>query len=71
MIDDATLRAALAHPLEGVALPRLGAFYEGKVAKWWIPDDVIFVDDLPHTATGKLSKLQLRERLRDYRLPGA
>jgi hypothetical protein len=32
------------------------------VAKWWIPDDVIFVDDLPHTATGKLSKLQLRER---------
>jgi fatty-acyl-CoA synthase len=43
------------------------AFYEGKVAKWWIPDDVIFVDDLPHTATGKLSKLQLRERLRDYR----
>ena len=37
-------------------------FYEGKVAKWWIPDDVIFVDELPHTATGKLLKTTLRER---------
>jgi fatty-acyl-CoA synthase len=46
------------------------ALYEGKVAKWSIPDDVVFVDELPHTATGKLSKLMLRERLRDYRLPG-
>ena len=54
-----------------VSREELIAFYEGKVAKWWIPDDVIFVDDLPHTATGKLSKLQLRERLRDYRFPGA
>ncbi|HET8881934.1 MAG TPA: 3-(methylthio)propionyl-CoA ligase [Solimonas sp.] len=45
------------------------ALYEGKVAKWSIPDDVVFVDELPHTATGKLSKLMLRERLRDYRLP--
>ncbi|MBL8478751.1 MAG: fatty-acid--CoA ligase [Sterolibacteriaceae bacterium] len=54
-----------------VSREELIAFYEGKVAKWWIPDDVIFVDDLPHTATGKLSKLQLRERLRDYRFQGA
>ncbi len=45
-------------------------FYEGKVAKWWLPDDVVFVDELPHTATGKLSKLTLRERFKDYRLPG-
>jgi fatty-acyl-CoA synthase len=52
-----------------VTREELLAFYEGKVAKWWIPDDVIFVDDLPHTATGKLSKLQLRERLRDYQFP--
>ena len=54
-----------------VTRDELIAFYEGKVAKWWIPDDVIFDDDLPHTATGKLSKLQLRDRLRDYRFPGA
>ena len=44
-------------------------FYEGKVAKWWIPDDVAFVDKLPLTATGKLSKLQLRQQFSDYRLP--
>jgi fatty-acyl-CoA synthase len=40
-----------------------------RVVKWWLPDDVVFVDALPHTATGKLSKLQLRERFKDYRLP--
>jgi len=46
-------------------------FYEGKIAKWWMPDDVVFVEELPHTATGKLSKLTLRDRFKDYRLPGA
>jgi fatty-acyl-CoA synthase len=45
------------------------AFYAGKIARWWLPDDVVFVDELPHTATGKLSKRTLRERFRDYRLP--
>ncbi len=44
-------------------------FYEGKVAKWWIPDDVVFVNELPHTATGKLLKTKLREMFRDYRFP--
>jgi 3-(methylthio)propionyl---CoA ligase len=41
-------------------------FFNGKVAKWWIPDDVAFVDKLPLTATGKLSKLQLREQFAGY-----
>jgi fatty-acyl-CoA synthase len=41
-------------------------FYDGKVAKWWIPDDVVVVDELPHTATGKLSKMTLRERYKDF-----
>ncbi|HTQ77436.1 MAG TPA: 3-(methylthio)propionyl-CoA ligase [Burkholderiales bacterium] len=45
-------------------------FYEGKIAKWWMPDDVVFVKELPHTATGKLSKLTLRQQLKDYKLPG-
>ncbi len=45
------------------------AHMTGKVAKWWMPDDVAFADDIPHTATGKISKLQLRERFKDYRLP--
>jgi acyl-CoA synthetase (AMP-forming)/AMP-acid ligase II len=44
-------------------------FYEGKIAKWWMPDDVVFVEELPHTATGKLSKLTLRQRMKDYKLP--
>ena len=44
-------------------------FYDGKVAKWWLPDDVVFVDELPHTATGKVSKRTLREQFKDYRFP--
>jgi 3-(methylthio)propionyl---CoA ligase len=46
-------------------------FLRDKVAKWWLPDDVVFVDSLPHTATGKLLKRQLREDFRNHRLPDA
>jgi fatty-acyl-CoA synthase len=46
-------------------------FLEGKIAKWWMPDDVIFVDEIPHTATGKILKTALRDQFRDYRLPTA
>ena len=42
-----------------------------KVAKWWLPDAIEFVDDIPHTGTGKISKKDLRERFRDYRLESA
>ena len=45
-------------------------YLRDKVAKWWLPDDVVFVDDIPLTATGKISKLRLREQLADYKLPG-
>jgi 3-(methylthio)propionyl---CoA ligase len=57
----------------GAALTReeLLAFYEGKVAKWWIPDDVVFVDSLPHTATGKLLKTKLRDDFKAHPLPTA
>jgi 3-(methylthio)propionyl---CoA ligase len=44
-------------------------FYEGKIAKWWLPEDVVFVAELPHTATGKLSKLTLRQQFKEYKLP--
>jgi fatty-acyl-CoA synthase len=47
------------------------AWYEGKVAKWWVPDDVLFVDNLPHTATGKLLKSELKKRYADHILPVA
>ena len=77
---------AAAHPKWGerpllIAVRRPGAAVEArrdhrlpaarKVAKWWLPDDVVFVDELPHTATGKIQKSALRERFRDYRLPTA
>src|SRR3546814_10390630 len=41
-----------------------------RVAKWWLPDEIVFVDELPHTATGKMLKTALRKRFKDYRLPG-
>ncbi len=44
------------------------ASYDGKIAKWWLPDAVVVLDELPHTATGKLNKLALRERWQDYLL---
>jgi acyl-CoA synthetase (AMP-forming)/AMP-acid ligase II len=46
-------------------------YMEGKIAKWWMPDDVVFVDEIPHTATGKILKTALREQFGDYRLPTA
>jgi fatty-acyl-CoA synthase len=46
-------------------------FMQGKIAKWWIPDDVAFVEEIPHTATGKIQKLTLRQQFKDYRLPTA
>jgi fatty-acyl-CoA synthase len=49
---------------------QLLAFYEGKIAKWQIPDDVVFVDAIALGATGKILKTRLREQLKDYRLPG-
>ena len=45
------------------------AFLQGKIAKWWMPDDVVAVDDIPLGATGKIDKKLLRERMKDYRLP--
>jgi len=47
------------------------AFLEGKIAKWWTPDDVVFVDDIPLGSTGKIDKKLIRERMKDYVLPTA
>jgi len=46
-------------------------YFEGKIVKWWLPDDVVFVDELPHTGTGKLIKAQLRETYKDHVVPTA
>ena len=46
----------------------INSFLEDKVAKWWLPDDIVFVDELPHTATGKLLKTDLRDEYKEYLL---
>ena len=57
---------------EGADLTRdeILGWLEGRIAKWWIPDDVVFVDEIPHTATGKIKKIELRKQFADYTLPG-
>jgi len=52
-----------------VSVAELLEFYVGKVATWWIPNDVVFVDEIPHTATGKIKKIELRQRFADYQFP--
>jgi fatty-acyl-CoA synthase len=47
------------------------AFLDGRVAKWWLPDDVVFVDEIPKTSVGKFSKRDLRDQFADYVLPTA
>jgi fatty-acyl-CoA synthase len=57
----------------GVSVTRdeLVAHFDGKIAKWWTPDDVVFVESIPLGATGKMMKVKLREQFKDYRLPTA
>lgn len=55
-------------PVEGVTPDKdsILASLEGKIAKWWIPGDCVFVEEIPHTATGKISKKDLRDQFKDY-----
>jgi fatty-acyl-CoA synthase len=55
---------------QDVEKDELLAFFKGKVADWWIPTDVAFVDEMPHTATGKIKKIELRKQFADYEFPG-
>ncbi len=66
--DERPIVIAVKKPGQEISRDELLRFYEGKIAKWWMPDDVVFVPELPHTATGKLSKLTLRQQFKDYRL---
>jgi len=54
---------------QDVSKEEMLAFFDGKIAKWWTPDDVVFVDEIPHTATGKIKKIDLRKQFADYQLP--
>ena len=67
--DERPIIAVVKKPGAEVARDELLAFYEGKIAKWQVPDDVVFVDAIPLGGTGKMQKTKLREMLKDYVLP--
>ena len=69
--DERPIVIVVKKPDAQVTREELLAFYEGKTAKWQIPDDVVFVDAIPLGATGKMLKTKLREQLKDYVLPSA
>jgi fatty-acyl-CoA synthase len=69
--DERPLLVVVLKKGETATKDELLGFMQGKIAKWWMPDDVVFVDEIPHTATGKIQKIVLRERFKDYRLPSA
>ncbi len=69
--DERPLLVIVKKPGEDVTKQQVLGSLEGKIVKWWMPDDVAFVDEIPHTATGKISKLTLRQQFEDYRLPTA
>ena len=68
--DERPIVAVVRKPGAEVTREELLAFYEGKTAKWQIPDDVVFVDAIPLGATGKMLKTRLRDQLAGYKLPG-
>ena len=69
--DERPVVCVVKKPGSLVTVPDLLKFYEGKTAKWQIPDDVVFVEAIPLGATGKMLKNKLREQFKDYRLPTA
>ena len=66
--DERPLLIAVKHSMATISKDELIGYFDGKVAKWWIPDDVIFVDALPYNATGKILKRDLRLSYEDHYL---
>jgi len=69
--DERPLLVVVLKKNEKASKKELLAYLEGKIAKWWMPDDVAFVNEIPHTATGKIQKTTLRAQFKDYVLPSA
>ncbi len=69
--DERPLMVVVKKPGADVGKDELIAFYKGKIPSWQTPDDVVFVDEIPHTATGKIYKLKLREQFKGHKLPTA
>ena len=65
--DERPLLVVVVKKGETIGKDDMLGFMRGKIASWWMPDDVVFVDEIPHTATGKIQKTALRERFKDYR----
>jgi fatty-acyl-CoA synthase len=63
------LACVVVKPGEELTKEELLEFLDGRVAKWWLPDDVVFIDEVPKTSVGKFSKKDLRDRFKDYELP--
>jgi len=68
--DERPIVCVVKKPGSEVSRDELIAFFEGKTAKWQIPDDAVFVESIPLGATGKMLKTKLREQLIGYTLPG-
>jgi fatty-acyl-CoA synthase len=69
--DERPLLLIVRDPGSNLCESEVRSFLSGQMAKWWMPDAIEFVEALPHTATGKLSKKDLRDQYRDYRFAGA
>ena len=69
--DERPLLVVMKKPGAEVTREELLAYFDGKIAKWWTPDDVVFVDAIPLGATGKMQKNKLREAFKDHKLPTA
>ena len=69
--DERPLLLVMLHPDQAGTKEEFLQFLEGKIAKWWMPDDVVFVDDIPLGATGKIDKKLIRQRMEGYVLPTA
>jgi len=69
--DERPLLIIVLKPGKAATREEILAYLTGRIAKWWMPDDVVFTGDIPHTATGKIQKMALRERYGKYKLPTA
>ncbi|SMH41530.1 fatty-acid--CoA ligase [Mesorhizobium australicum] len=67
--DERPLLVVVRKPGKEPTKEQILGFMDGKIAKWWMPDDVVFVPEIPHTATGKIQKTTLREHFKGYKLP--
>jgi fatty-acyl-CoA synthase len=69
--DERPLLVVVPKPGRTPSKDELLGYMNGKIAKWWMPDDVVLVREIPHTATGKILKTALRDQFKDHRLPTA